>query len=97
MAKGNRDVRIDKKEVKTIQEVKTPVVKLELEEVEAQAIADVLATVYGDPSTTRRKYTAAVLHALEDAGIKFNTFPRDMSGNVGFKNMNGAFSNNPNC
>lgn len=48
-----------------------PDVKLTLTHDEAQTLADVMAAVGGSPDRSRRKYTQAILDALNNLGIKY--------------------------
>lgn len=46
-------------------------VTLTLSPMEAQLLTDVMAVIHGDRETSRRRYSEAILGALEQAGFSF--------------------------
>jgi len=60
------------KEIEVVRYDSVEVVQLELSQDEAQTLVDILARV-GGTFDTRRKYSTAVLNALEEVGVDFDT------------------------
>jgi hypothetical protein len=72
------------KEMKMV-EVNSSVVVLTLSLEEAQVIRDILGTVIGCPTTSRRKLTTQIYEVLGYAGIPFRSdYPGDLTGNPRF-------------
>ena len=71
------------KETKTV-EVDVKRIELSLTENEAQTVRDILATVGGPISSSRRKHTENVLCALSNAGVQFRGFSSDLHGKLNF-------------